>query len=47
MGQYRILFCPQAAQQSVLLHGETEPCIYGRILGVTTYFKESNDAQTT
>jgi hypothetical protein len=26
------------------LHGETEPCINGRILGVGAYFKESNDA---
>ncbi len=26
------------------LHGETEPCINGRILGVGTYFKEPNDA---
>ncbi len=27
-----------------LLHGETEPCINGRILGVGAYFKEPNDA---
>ncbi len=26
------------------LHGETEPCINGRILGIGTYFKEPNDA---
>jgi hypothetical protein len=26
------------------LHGETEPCINGRILGVGTYFKKPNDA---
>ena len=26
------------------LHGETEPCINGRILGVGSYFKEPNDA---
>jgi hypothetical protein len=26
------------------LHGETEPCINGRILGVCAYFKEPNDA---
>jgi hypothetical protein len=26
------------------LHGETEPCINGRILGVGCYFKEPNDA---
>jgi hypothetical protein len=26
------------------LHGETEPCINGRILAVGTYFKEPNDA---
>jgi hypothetical protein len=26
------------------LHGETEPCINGRILDVGTYFKEPNDA---
>jgi len=26
------------------LHGETEPCINGRILGVGTYFREPNDA---
>jgi hypothetical protein len=26
------------------LHGETEPCINGRILGVGTYFKEPNNA---
>jgi hypothetical protein len=26
------------------LHGETEPCINGRILGIGSYFKESNDA---
>ncbi len=26
-----------------LLHGETEPCINGRILGIGAYFKEPND----
>jgi hypothetical protein len=26
------------------LHGETEPCINGRILGIGCYFKEPNDA---
>lgn len=26
------------------LHGETEPCINGRILGIGTYFKEPNDS---
>jgi hypothetical protein len=26
------------------LHGETEPCINGRVLGVGSYFKEPNDA---
>jgi hypothetical protein len=26
------------------LHGETEPCINGRILAIGTYFKEPNDA---
>jgi hypothetical protein len=26
------------------LHGETEPCINGRILGIGTYFKEANEA---
>jgi hypothetical protein len=26
------------------LHGETEPCINGRILGIGTYFQEPNDA---
>ena len=26
------------------LHGETEPCINGRILGIGSYFKEPNDA---
>ena len=26
------------------LHGETEPCINGRILAVGAYFKEPNDA---
>jgi hypothetical protein len=27
-----------------LLHGETEPCINGRILGIGAYFKEPSDA---
>jgi len=26
------------------LHGETEPCINGRILAIGAYFKEPNDA---
>jgi len=26
------------------LHGETEPCINGRILAIGSYFKEPNDA---
>jgi hypothetical protein len=26
------------------LHGETEPCINGRVLGIGSYFKEPNDA---
>jgi hypothetical protein len=26
------------------LHGETEPCINGRILAIVSYFKEPNDA---
>ena len=26
------------------LHGETEPCINGRILGIGSYFKEPNEA---
>ncbi len=29
------------------LHGETEPCINGRILGLGSYFKEPNDALAT
>jgi hypothetical protein len=29
------------------LHGETEPCINGRILGIGAYFKEPNDALAT
>jgi len=29
------------------LHGETEPCINGRILGIGSYFKEPNDALAT
>jgi hypothetical protein len=28
----------------LFLHGETEPCINGRILGIGSYFKEPNDA---
>ena len=43
----RILSVPKLTRQSVLLHRETEPCIYGGILSITTYFKESNDALTT
>ncbi len=30
--------------QRPFLHGETEPCINGRILGIGAYFKEPNDA---
>jgi hypothetical protein len=29
------------------LHGETEPCINGRILGIGSYFKEPNDTLAT
>jgi hypothetical protein len=29
------------------LHGETEPCINGRILGIGAYFKEPNDVLAT
>jgi hypothetical protein len=32
------------AQQPAYFHGETEPCINGRILGLGAYFKEPNDA---
>jgi len=34
----------KALNNRPFLHGETEPCINGRILGVGTYFKEPNDA---
>src|SRR5580704_10959093 len=34
----------QSLNNRPFLHGETEPCINGRILGVGTYFKEPNDA---
>jgi hypothetical protein len=38
----RLVFKP--LNNRPFLHGETEPCINGRILGVGTYFKEPNDA---
>jgi len=34
----------KALNNRPFLHGETEPCINGRILGIGSYFKESNDA---
>jgi hypothetical protein len=34
----------KALNNRPFLHGETEPCINGRILAVGTYFKEPNDA---
>jgi len=38
----RLVFKPLSNRP--FLHGETEPCINGRILGIGTYFKEPNDA---
>ena len=38
----RLVFPP--LNNRPFLHGETEPCINGRILGVGAYFKEPNDA---
>lgn len=37
----RLVFCP--LKNRPFLHGETEPCINGRILGIGAYFKEPND----
>jgi hypothetical protein len=38
----RLVFKP--LNNRPFLHGETEPCINGRILGIGSYFKEPNDA---
>ncbi|HEY1742571.1 MAG TPA: hypothetical protein VGG18_05355, partial [Granulicella sp.] len=38
----RLVFPP--LNNRPFLHGETEPCINGRILGIGAYFKEPNDA---
>jgi hypothetical protein len=38
----RVVF--QGLNNRPFLHGETEPCINGRILGLGSYFKEPNDA---
>jgi hypothetical protein len=38
----RLVF--QRLDNRPFLHGETEPCINGRILGIGAYFKEPNDA---
>src|SRR3984957_17116436 len=38
----RLLFQP--LNNRPFLHGETEPCINGRILAIGSYFKEPNDA---
>jgi hypothetical protein len=38
----RLVFKP--LHNRPFLHGETEPCINGRILGIGSYFKEPNDA---
>jgi hypothetical protein len=38
----RLVFKP--LNNRPFLHGETEPCINGRILGIDSYFKEPNDA---
>jgi hypothetical protein len=38
----RLVF--KALNNRPFLHGETEPCINGRILGIGSYFKEPNDA---
>jgi hypothetical protein len=41
----RLVFKP--LNNRPFLHGETEPCINGRILGLGSYFKEPNDALAT
>jgi hypothetical protein len=38
----RLVFKP--LNNRPFLHGETEPCINGRILGIGAYFKQPNDA---
>jgi len=38
----RLVFRPLSNRP--FLHGETEPCVNGRILGLGAYFKEPNDA---
>jgi hypothetical protein len=38
----RLVFKP--LNDRPFLHGETEPCINGRILGIGAYFKQPNDA---
>ena len=38
----RLVFKP--LNNRPFLHGETEPCVNGRILGIGAYFKEPNDA---
>jgi hypothetical protein len=38
----RLVFKP--LNNRPFLHGETEPCINGRILGIGSYFKKPNDA---
>src|ERR1700736_4882613 len=38
----RLVFKP--LNNRPFLHGETEPCINGRILAIGSYFKETNDA---
>ena len=38
----RLVFKPLNSRP--FLHGEAEPCINGRILGIGSYFKEPNDA---
>jgi len=38
----RLVFKP--LNNRPFLHGETEPCINGRILGIGSYFNEPNDA---
>jgi hypothetical protein len=40
--EQRLVFKP--LNNRPYLHGETEPCINGRILGIGCYFKEPNDA---
>ena len=41
----RLVFKP--LNNRPFLHGETEPCINGRILAIGAYFKEPNDALAT